>query len=829
MSVRRIDDVLGNLDAIITRAVADGDRVGYFAVLYRKVTLALKEAIIAGEFVDGERLERLDVAFAIRYFDALEAYRKNEPVTESWRIAFEACRERDPTILQHLYAGLAAHQLLDLGIAAAETAPGPRIDDLRRDFEHINDIVARLMREVNATIGAVSPWIGIFDRVAGIHYAALNKIGISVARDVAWRSAVRLAPLEPPTRVPIIERMDGRTALIARNLVHPRGGLGMVARAIRAREPDDVGMVIRALSGAPRSTRRRRARRVAVLGAGVGGLTAAHELIERGYEVDVYDAAPEAGGKSKSQSLRGTGTGGRRDLPGEHGFRFFPSFYCHIIETMRRIPVPGGRSVAERIVKSDEMAMAEKNATYVFKRHPPRGVGDVLDIATTVRDFFKDTAVPEKDFARFAHTLLTFMVSCDARRYAQHEKISFWDWVDGSSYHPAFQKYLETPRFMVAMDPRAGSARTIATKAVQILSDFFRHGTRTDGVLDGPTSERWLEPWVSHLTERGVRFHYGAEVERLPLGRSARLASVRLRGGRTIDADHYVLALPLDMVVPLITEKLAAADPALAGIRRLRGATSWMVGAQFFFDRPLGMCKGHIAFPDSHWALSAIAQAQFWPGGVAGYGDGRVRDILSVDISDWDTPSPRIGKSARACTKAELMREIWDQLDDALVIDRRHVIAEHLDENIVFGPGGSENRSPLLVHPPGSWFDRPGADLRIDNLFLASDYVKTNTDLASMEGANEAARRAVNAILETDASAERPCRIWSMAEETGRLIGAARRLDREIYLVESHGGPALRIGGILGDLRRRLAPTTLAGVRAETEELSDVLKHVSAA
>jgi hypothetical protein len=52
----------------------------------------------------------------------------------------------------------------------------------------------------------------------------------------------------------------------------------------------------------------------------------------------------------------------------------------------------------------------------------------------------------------------------------------------------------------------------------------------------------------------------------------------------------------------------------------------------------------------------------------------------------------------------------------------------------------------------------------IPNLFLASDYVQTYTDLATMEGANEAARRAVNAIIDqTDSTAPR-CRLWPLEE-----------------------------------------------------------------
>ncbi len=64
---------------------------------------------------------------------------------------------------------------------------------------------------------------------------------------------------------------------------------------------------------------------VAVLGGGVGGLTAAHELADRGFDVTVYERrdANAFGGKARPMPVPGSGTGGREDLPAEHGFRFF--------------------------------------------------------------------------------------------------------------------------------------------------------------------------------------------------------------------------------------------------------------------------------------------------------------------------------------------------------------------------------------------------------------------------------------------------------------------------------------------------------------------------
>ena len=82
--------------------------------------------------------------------------------------------------------------------------------------------------------------------------------------------------------------------------------------------------------------------KVAVLGGGVAGLTAAHELAERGFEVVVLESRSIPGGKARSLPVPGSGVDGRVDLPAEHGFRFFPGFYRHLPDTMSRIPTGAG-------------------------------------------------------------------------------------------------------------------------------------------------------------------------------------------------------------------------------------------------------------------------------------------------------------------------------------------------------------------------------------------------------------------------------------------------------------------------------------------------------
>src|SRR3954447_10437963 len=101
------------------------------------------------------------------------------------------------------------------------------------------------------------------------------------------------------------------------------------------------GALAGAVVAVPRRRVRRRARRsVAVLGGGVGGLTVAHELAERGFDVSVYERRA-FGGKARSFRVPGTASGGRRPLPGEHGARFIPGLYQNLPETLRRIPFSG--------------------------------------------------------------------------------------------------------------------------------------------------------------------------------------------------------------------------------------------------------------------------------------------------------------------------------------------------------------------------------------------------------------------------------------------------------------------------------------------------------
>ena len=85
-----IHDVIYELDAIVKECKATGNRLGYFAALYKAMTQSVLTGIETGYFDDGKRMERLDVLFAKRYLDAWNSYAQHQPCSHSWKSVFDS-------------------------------------------------------------------------------------------------------------------------------------------------------------------------------------------------------------------------------------------------------------------------------------------------------------------------------------------------------------------------------------------------------------------------------------------------------------------------------------------------------------------------------------------------------------------------------------------------------------------------------------------------------------------------------------------------------------------------------------------------------------------
>ncbi|MFD2090572.1 DUF5995 family protein [Blastococcus deserti] len=244
-----IDDVLEALREVVDDSLAAGSRVGYFAALYRQVTVAVARGIDEGVFDDGERMSRLDAAFANRYFEALDAWRSGGRPSRSWRTAFRATDEERPVLVQHLALGVNAHINLDLPVVCARMCPGDAIMGLRRDFDLINGILTVALGDLQTRLAVLSPLLGALDVVLGRLDEEIVGFNVRKARSEAWDAAVLLARQEPEAQEATEKMLDRYASGLARVVLAPPFPLPAALDLVRATERAGVQETLRALDG----------------------------------------------------------------------------------------------------------------------------------------------------------------------------------------------------------------------------------------------------------------------------------------------------------------------------------------------------------------------------------------------------------------------------------------------------------------------------------------------------------------------------------------------------------------------------------------------------
>ena len=239
-------------------------------------------------------------------------------------------------------------------------------------------------------------------------------------------------------------------------------------------------------------------------------------------------------------------------LPAEHGFHFFPTFYRHVEDTLRRIPVrAGGLDIGRTVLdglkptvrqgmgfseadfdemvnteggerppdfKDDYLSRAKARAKAKAKADgEPKGghVVDLLRDRPTSIEGFRDRN--ERFVARLGGTkrdsiwlfakLFRYMTSCPERRRKQYEDISWEKFLDSEKFsQPMRHQITAAAQALLAFSSGEADARSYGNVAIQMLLDGLSDGSRVDRTLDGPLSEAWMNPWKDYLEGQGVRF-----------------------------------------------------------------------------------------------------------------------------------------------------------------------------------------------------------------------------------------------------------------------------------------------------------------------------------
>lgn len=354
--------------------------------------------------------------------------------------------------------------------------------------------------------------------------------------------------------------------------------------------------------------------KVTIFGAGIAGLTAAHELVERGFAVTVIEAVsdpltrdPQVGGVARTQwTARPQSESGARSprleapcdgsiekeeemVAGEHGYRFFPSFYRHVFDTMKRTPLPtkitGVHATAlDQLVPTHQQVFARRRNYVPLSRTRPRSLEG---FRREYMQLVEGLGFQPRDLSQFFFKLVRYLMTCSARREAEYQNKSFLECLQAERPYSAdfLANIKAAPQALVAMDAEHCDARTQGNIYLQLLMDQVLGGEYTDGTLRGPTSTAWLDPWKEYLKRSGVKFVNGALLSIAPAPRGAVGGSMSVIIERPYshrrwwcersqmrpvgEADYYVVALD-----PVAAEQVTSDWGGWGVPRELRGFTS---------------------------------------------------------------------------------------------------------------------------------------------------------------------------------------------------------------------------------------------------------------
>lgn len=248
------DAVVRNLDLVIDWSIEAQSTIGYFAVLYKRGTIAIQRAVEDGEFADPQWIEQLDCSFAKRYFDALNAFfhpdqYDRQALTLPWEIAFINQHNERASLLQHMVASLNAHICYDLGIAVVQLSAN-RLREIKPDFDRVNDLVALQTPAMLDIVQRRSP------RVRWLRWAIPKEDGfikrtLVQFRNGAWNFAIGLAVQPDAAYEKQVHQVAWTAGLGAFYLEPPEKWppVALFVRGLSKNESRDVAGNLRALAG----------------------------------------------------------------------------------------------------------------------------------------------------------------------------------------------------------------------------------------------------------------------------------------------------------------------------------------------------------------------------------------------------------------------------------------------------------------------------------------------------------------------------------------------------------------------------------------------------
>jgi uncharacterized protein with NAD-binding domain and iron-sulfur cluster len=507
---------------------------------------------------------------------------------------------------------------------------------------------------------------------------------------------------------------------------------------------------------------------VAIVGGGISGLTVAHELSRTGqFDITVYEQNPEIGGKARSVRLADQN-------PGEHAMRVYLASYSTLYTVMNEIPFEGKTAYDNLVYAHFSLRYGDDVIVFDTKYTT---IWIAIKNAIAIFQFMRRAGIGITELIYFIYKIARILWLTPDEVNDQMSVISFEDYVGAKSRSAAFQEVvLRVPEMLVAAKRYASAAVAAPLLLEWYVGPFLKSKYHRLGFasLNGPTSERFINPWVDELKTRGVKFRTNTRITEVH--EEARLInSVVTDSHETIKASTYVLAVQHNILGALLNERLKKLVPNLEELLDL--GKEWSNGVQYFlseiptrWQRSVGRITVAI---DSEWSIVFLITTAdvVWdhvslPPGTVG--------VLSAVLSNSKANGRKIHKPYIRCTHDELLDEAlvqigWSELEairerfvgpDLHYLSRADFLANEKRYDGWASAAVPSDRGmnyeevlvsdgQLYIRLPGNLALEPDNATDVYNLFVAGEFTKTEFAKPTMEKSCESGMRCAYAICQS--------------------------------------------------------------------------------
>jgi len=454
------------------------------------------------------------------------------------------------------------------------------------------------------------------------------------------------------------------------------------------------------------------AQHVTIVGGGLAGMVAALRLLQRGYEVTIYEATNRLGGKAGANQTD-------REFD-EHGWHLFPVWYLNIWELVEELGIRS--SFVDRF-----------RYAYMAEGQYPRLA--YLDTPFAFRTILHNTfhgILPPEYSILYLYTLID-LLSQPVRRRAQLDQVTINGFARSRFYTTEFvvDQLEDTVSRASAIESYEISAMTVRN----ITRYWLKYNDPWFRILDTNLQSGLIAPIQRAIQVAGAKIHMSTRVTAVNVGGN-RIKNIVVQGSNNspteVGVETLLLSVPVESLRSILPFDVIEQAPNLGGIFYLRSRA--MASMTIYFKTKIwAIPTDHVNFIGSPYDLAMIDVTDLW---------GAERTVLCIVASDF---TPLVSASPKVAEE-KLLADLGRYLP---FIRMENIERVNLQPHV---------QQPLFMNTAGAWPRRPKATTEIGNLFIAGDFCQTPIDATCMEGAVTSGLFAAEAIRSKDSLGE-PIRI----------------------------------------------------------------------